>query len=96
MLFHRPIGAPDPDELGHGINQGTQFVFGLFVRGNITASIDELIDASVTIQIRRGVEVYNVLFPRSELFAYFFYIDRGVIPRLQPAFSAFHAYSIPR
>ena len=72
MLFHRPIGAPDPDELGHGINQGTQFVFGLFVRGNITASIDELIDASVTIQIRRGVEVYNVLFPRSAFFRVLF------------------------
>src|SRR5260221_14632560 len=32
----------------------------------------------------------------NSFFAYFFYVDRRVIPRLQSAFSAFHAYSIPR
>ena len=38
----------------------------------------------------------SYFFHANSFFAYFFYVDRRVIPRLRSAFSAFHAHSIPR
>src|SRR5260221_3088789 len=35
-------------------------------------------------------------FHANSFFAYFFYVDRRVIPRLRSASLAFHAHSIPR
>ncbi len=53
-IVTRAIGAHHPDELGDGIDQDTQFVFGLLFVMNIGVGAKPLHDLACFITHRRG------------------------------------------
>src|SRR5258706_4348288 len=62
-----PVGSPGPDQLGDGIDQHTDFVFGSLARGDVDAGHDEILDVVVRIHVGgdRCLKVQEHLLPRA-------------------------------